>query len=164
MVFEQKLLRLLATSRLHFRFIEHPEFQDLVFYIQYATSRTQIPSPSTMRVRLRDSVKERQQSLLQKLTPNTKLSVALDCWTSPFRQSFMAITATSSMKIGNIGRFCSASSLFLDHTLVSTLVISCLRSYKSIGLQIDYSQRRPTMRRIIVLRYRVSRNRFSHSS
>jgi len=45
-----------------------------------------------MRVRLRDSVKERQQSLLQKLPPDAKLSVALDCWTSPFRQAFMAIT------------------------------------------------------------------------
>lgn len=45
-----------------------------------------------MRVRLRDSVKERQQSLLQKLPPDAKLSIALDCWTSPFRQAFMAIT------------------------------------------------------------------------
>ncbi|KAL4860288.1 hypothetical protein BDV12DRAFT_205329 [Aspergillus spectabilis] len=32
-IFEQTLLRLLAASQLPFRFIKHPEFQDLVFYL-----------------------------------------------------------------------------------------------------------------------------------
>jgi hypothetical protein len=51
-----------------------------------------IPSAKTIRSRLRDFVKEQQQGLLQKLPPNAKLSLALDCWTSPFRQAFMAVT------------------------------------------------------------------------
>jgi hypothetical protein len=38
-------------------------------------------------------VEERQQGILRRLPDNTKLSVALDCWTSPFAQAFMAITA-----------------------------------------------------------------------
>jgi hypothetical protein len=45
-----------------------------------------------MRSRLRGYVQEQQQSILQKLPLNAKLSLALDCWTSPFRQAFMAVT------------------------------------------------------------------------
>jgi hypothetical protein len=34
----------------------------------------------------------RQKKILEKLPSGTKMSIALDCWTSPFRQAFMAIT------------------------------------------------------------------------
>jgi len=37
-------------------------------------------------------VKQQQQTVLQQLPSNAKLSIALDCWTSPFRQAFMAVT------------------------------------------------------------------------
>jgi hypothetical protein len=37
-------------------------------------------------------VKEGHQHILSALPQNTKLSIALDCWTSPFQQAFMAIT------------------------------------------------------------------------
>lgn len=36
------------------------------------------------------SVQLRQQDILRKLPNNTKLSIALDCWSSPFSQAFMA--------------------------------------------------------------------------
>ena len=52
----------------------------------------EIPSSHTVRRRLHELVEERQQSLLQKLPTGGKLSIALDCWTSPFRQAFMAVT------------------------------------------------------------------------
>ena len=45
-----------------------------------------------MRRRLQNSVQQRQQDILQKLPDNPKLSIALDCWTSPFSQAFMAIS------------------------------------------------------------------------
>lgn len=51
-----------------------------------------IPSAKTIRGRLQNIVKERQHSLLSQLPSNAKLSIALDCWTSPFRQAFMAVT------------------------------------------------------------------------
>jgi hypothetical protein len=38
------------------------------------------------------TVQDKQQSILTKLPSNAKISVALDCWTSPFQQPFMAIT------------------------------------------------------------------------
>jgi hypothetical protein len=52
----------------------------------------EIPSAKVMRRQLRDLVRENQKSILQKLPSGAKLSLALDCWTSPFRQAFMAIT------------------------------------------------------------------------
>lgn len=57
-----------------------------------APSVPTIPSSTTIRRRLQDIVKQRQEDLLRLLPQDAKLSIALDCWTSPFRQSFMAIT------------------------------------------------------------------------
>lgn len=91
-VWEHKLLKLLTTSCLPFQFVEHPEFHDVISYARCASSRPDIPSSKTVRTRLRDSVKEQQQKILQKLPPGAKISLALDSWTSPFRQAFMAIT------------------------------------------------------------------------
>jgi hypothetical protein len=45
-----------------------------------------------MRRRLGSIVKDRQQRILRTLPPRSKISIALDCWTSPFSQAFMAIT------------------------------------------------------------------------
>jgi hypothetical protein len=45
-----------------------------------------------IRTELQAFVKEQQQGLLRKLPLGAKLSLALDCWTSPFRQAFMAVT------------------------------------------------------------------------
>lgn len=37
-------------------------------------------------------MKEKHQSIFQSLPPAAKISLALDCWTSPFQQAFMAVT------------------------------------------------------------------------
>lgn len=37
-------------------------------------------------------VKEDQEKVLSELPTGGKLSIALDCWTSPFQQAFMAVT------------------------------------------------------------------------
>lgn len=37
-------------------------------------------------------VEAQQQDLLHKLPTGAKISIALDCWTSPFQQAFMAVT------------------------------------------------------------------------
>jgi hypothetical protein len=78
--------------RLPFQIIEHPQFQRLLQLAQTAPSLLDFPSAKTIQRRLRDTVKEQQQNLLQKLPTGAKLSVALDCWTSPFQQAFMAVT------------------------------------------------------------------------
>lgn len=45
-----------------------------------------------IRERLQDFVTESQQETLQRLPSNAKMSIALDCWTSPFKHAFIAIT------------------------------------------------------------------------
>jgi hypothetical protein len=57
-----------------------------------ATSNPTLLTPRTARRRLRKIVQEDQHRILSDLPQNAKLSIALDCWTSPFQQAFMAIT------------------------------------------------------------------------
>lgn len=83
---------MLSLSRLPFQFIEHREFREVIAFARLAPTQPQIPSAITMRSRLRGYVQEQQRSILEKLPPTAKLSIALDCWTSPFRQAFMAVT------------------------------------------------------------------------
>lgn len=73
-------------------FLEHQEFADVIKYARLAPTTPTIPSRRTIRERLKAFVHEYQERLLQSLPPKTKLSLALDCWTSPFQQAFMAVT------------------------------------------------------------------------
>lgn len=59
---------------------------------QLAPSQPMLLNPKTARRRLQAMVKEEQQSILSTLPLTAKLSIALDCWTSPFQQAFMAVT------------------------------------------------------------------------
>jgi hypothetical protein len=72
---------------------EAPGLSKIIRIARSAPSEPLIPSAKTMRRRLHSIVEIRQQSALRTLPPNTKLSLALDCWTSPYNQAFMAITA-----------------------------------------------------------------------
>jgi hypothetical protein len=45
-----------------------------------------------MQRRLQSIVQDRQKDILRMLPQYAKLSIGLDCWTSPFKQAFMAIT------------------------------------------------------------------------
>jgi hypothetical protein len=60
--------------------------------IQLAHSQIDIPSARTIRRYLDTTVREQQKSVLSTLPKESRLSIALDCWTSPFNQAFMAIT------------------------------------------------------------------------
>ena len=51
-----------------------------------------IPSAVTIRCRLENLIKNRQQNILRLLSPGSKISIALDCWISLFSQTFIAIT------------------------------------------------------------------------
>jgi hypothetical protein len=59
---------------------------------QTAPTCPEIPSQKRIRNRLHTTVKERQEDLLRRLPAGSKISIALDCWTSPFSQAFMAIS------------------------------------------------------------------------
>lgn len=59
---------------------------------QKAPKKLNILSAKVARSRLRTTVIERHQSILESLPQDGKISIALDCWTSPFQQAFMAVT------------------------------------------------------------------------
>lgn len=86
------MITFIAASRLPFQLVEHPEFRALLEIARLAPCFPEIPTATTVRRHLQEIVEERQYALLQKLPDGAKLSIALDCWTSPFRQAFMAIT------------------------------------------------------------------------
>ena len=78
--------------RLPFMTVEHPQFRKLLRFAQSAPSLPEFPSARTIQRRLFTTVEERHRDILETLPPDAKMSIALDCWTSPFRQSFMAVT------------------------------------------------------------------------
>ncbi|KAJ6038847.1 hypothetical protein N7460_007564 [Penicillium canescens] len=59
---------------------------------QKAPKKLDIPSAKVARSRLHSTVIERHRKILESLPEDGKISVALDCWTSPFAQAFMAVT------------------------------------------------------------------------
>ena len=91
-LFQEKLLNYITAARVPFRTVEHREFKELLQVAQLSESKLNIPSTRTIRRCLDDSIQERQQSVLSQLPEGGRLSIALDCWTSPFSQAFMAIT------------------------------------------------------------------------
>ncbi|KAJ5300123.1 hypothetical protein N7508_007366 [Penicillium antarcticum] len=86
------ILDFISTAHLPFRIIEHTQFKDLVEVIQQAPSKVNIPSARSMRRYLDSTVKSSQKEILRRLPDRSRLSIALDCWTSPFQQAFMAVT------------------------------------------------------------------------
>jgi hypothetical protein len=62
----------------------------------------EITTAITIRRHLQEIVEELQCTLLQKLPDGAKLSIALDCWTPPFHQAFMAITVSNPMLLKKV--------------------------------------------------------------
>jgi uncharacterized CHY-type Zn-finger protein len=89
---EEQLLKTITCLRLPFQTVENPVFQRLLNLVNSGTGVLELPSAKTLRRRLRNAVTVQQESQLQDLPEDAKVSLALDCWTSPFQQAFMAIT------------------------------------------------------------------------
>ncbi|KAG0153109.1 hypothetical protein PDIDSM_2068 [Penicillium digitatum] len=89
---EDNLLQFITINRLPFHLIEHPTFRRIISQAHSAPSLPSIPSADTVRRRISARVEERQHSTLKLLPADAKISIALDCWTLPFGQAFMAIT------------------------------------------------------------------------
>lgn len=57
------------------------------------TSRLDLLHPRTAQRRVTAGIASRQEEVLKSLPVGVKVSLALDCWTSPFMDAFMAVTA-----------------------------------------------------------------------
>ena len=68
---------------------------------QQSSTKLTIPSARTIRRHLDITIQNNQKGILQRLPEGCRLSIALDCWTSPFQQAFMAITGVLSVTTDN---------------------------------------------------------------
>lgn len=89
---KKQLLKTITYLRLPFQIVENPVFQRLLSLLYSGHGELELPSAKTLRRRLRDVVTYQQDLQLQDLPNDAKVSLALDCQTSPFQQVFMAIT------------------------------------------------------------------------
>ncbi|RAQ55326.1 hypothetical protein AFGD_012605 [Aspergillus flavus] len=119
---EETILSFLSLNRLPFTLIEHPTFIRLIKMARSAPSCPSVPSAITIHRRLKTLVQDRQQGILRMLPPESKISIALDCWTSPFSQAFMAITGYLLTQTGYIERFFLDLSRSVGHIRIQDRV------------------------------------------
>jgi hypothetical protein len=86
------LLRFISRSKLPFRIVEHPDFHEVINYARLSSVPPVFPDRTTLARYLNSVVEDTERSLLDSLPSGSKISIALDCWTSPFQQAFIAIT------------------------------------------------------------------------
>jgi hypothetical protein len=89
---EEQRLKVIAALRLPFRALEHIELRRWITMAMAARQPLSLLTPFVARQKLVEQVQTSQASILSLLRPQQRISLALDCWTSPNHHSFMAIT------------------------------------------------------------------------
>jgi hypothetical protein len=70
--------------------VEHPEFRKAMLMLR---PDLDIPHRTYIRTHLKSLYESVQSKLLSDLPGTAKVSIALDGWQSPFKKSFLAVTA-----------------------------------------------------------------------
>ncbi|KAJ5131001.1 uncharacterized protein N7515_007040, partial [Penicillium bovifimosum] len=91
-LWEELLLNLITATGVSFSMVESESFKELIQCLRPDGPELDIPSAEMLRRLIDVKIQERQQSILAQLPEGKRLSIALDCWTSPHSQKFMAIT------------------------------------------------------------------------
>lgn len=84
----------MASLPLSYNALSHPDFAKLIEMAhQFPVSKPlKLISPSQARDCLKEQVIEARREILSRMTPNGKIAIALDCWTSKNNLSFLATT------------------------------------------------------------------------
>lgn len=90
---EDQLLRTIISADLSFGLTEEPTFRELLDLVYPGPQALEIPSSKQLRQHMHDMVTAYEESQLQDLPGDSKVSIALCCWKSPLGQDFMAVTA-----------------------------------------------------------------------
>ena len=86
----EQLIVFLISSNLPFRAVEYPEFRKAMLMLR---PDLDIPHRTYIRTQLKSLYESVQSKLLSDLPETAKVSIALDGWQSPFKKSFLAVTA-----------------------------------------------------------------------
>jgi hypothetical protein len=90
---EEQLLKTITSLHLPFQVVEDSAFQQLLNLVHSGPQWLELPSAKTLHHHLHNAVIGQHASQLRDLPEGAKILLTLDCWTSPFQQAFMAITA-----------------------------------------------------------------------
>lgn len=88
--FRKQLVTTIVASSLPFRIVKNKEFQRLLSLLR---PDVRIPGRTTIRADLDRQFEAVCKQLLTDLPTDQRVSIALDAWQSPFKKSFLAITA-----------------------------------------------------------------------
>lgn len=86
--FQDALLRFILDANIPFRTVELESFQEL---LQICRPSVQLPGRTQLRTLITDRATTARQQILKHIPSGRKISIALDCWTSPNRLAFLAI-------------------------------------------------------------------------
>lgn len=93
--FINQTIRVVAALNLSFRALDNPELHKLLELARKCPSYQSLPFIASRRVfgHLQAFAEDGRQRALHSFQKKAgKISIALDCWTSPNRQSFLAVT------------------------------------------------------------------------
>lgn len=82
----------IVDAAIPFAAVERDSFKDVLDVHKRTPMNTKLPSSDTVRRRIKKKQEEKQTEVAKKLQEsNARLHLTLDCWTSPFNVSFLAI-------------------------------------------------------------------------
>ncbi|EAU30716.1 predicted protein [Aspergillus terreus NIH2624] len=91
--FLDQVLRFIVACRLPFRTVEHVQFKRMINLAAAGSSRRpHIPNRKQIQERLIELSDEIHTQLLSRFPATGRMSIALDCWTSPDQKAFLALT------------------------------------------------------------------------
>ena len=90
---KEQLLRTITSANLPFGLTEEPTFRELLNLVYAGPQILELPSSNQLRQHLHDVANTYQESQLQDLAGDSKVSIALCCWKSPLGHDFLATTA-----------------------------------------------------------------------
>ena len=83
---------MIAALRLPFRALDNIELRRWIRMASFARKPPEFLRPKDVREGLQTQVEIGREKTLALLSPAAKISLAVDCWTSPNKLAFMAIT------------------------------------------------------------------------
>ncbi|KAJ5742366.1 uncharacterized protein N7511_001761 [Penicillium nucicola] len=90
---KDQLLRTITTANLSFGVTEEPTFKELLNLVYAGPHGLELPSSKQLRQHMHDVASSYQESQLQDLPGDSKVSIALCCWKSSLGQDCLAMIA-----------------------------------------------------------------------
>lgn len=85
-------MNFIISSRLPFRVVEQVHFKRLINLVAPSSLKVSFPSRNTIKQHLMELADISQDAMMKQFPESHKISIALDCWTSPDQKPFLAMT------------------------------------------------------------------------